>query len=381
LESETASRDQALQQFKTFAGTRLLHLAVPEFIQEGSASWSVTRGVEVAREIVASLANIDASDAVWERLQNGVTRQYADLVQQLHSHDCRASATFCEDVFVATVSYGPEERGIEELRDWLTFEVATRQELLAARERELLENHLIGDVADHLNKLLHEGESLVRDMNNELNSRPTSTGMKLRFTWRARDDEPGLVEARKILMRMSGTWTPTERQIAGAFLQSRIQTERMAAEASSWQESLALALDYRKWHAFAVERQQDGKWQVLNKRTHGTGSGGEKAIALTLPQFAAAAAYYRSADKLAPRLILLDEAFVGIDTDMRGKCMGFIETFDLDFMMTSEREWACYSTLPGVAIYQLSTRPGIDAIGLTRWIWNGTERVMDGHGH
>jgi hypothetical protein len=232
-----------------------------------------------------------------------------------------------------------------------------------------------------LNELLHEGESLVRDMNNELNSRPTSTGMKLRFTWRARDDEPGLVEARKILMRMSGTWTPAERQIAGAFLQSRIQTERMAAEASSWQESLALALDYRKWHAFAVERQQDGKWQVLNKRTHGTGSGGEKAIALTLPQFAAAAAYYRSADKLAPRLILLDEAFVGIDTDMRGKCMGFIETFDLDFMMTSEREWACYSTLPGVAIYQLSTRPGIDAIGLTRWIWNGTERVMDGHGH
>src|SRR5919197_556406 len=78
----------------------------------------------------------------------------------------------------------------------------------------------------------------------------------------------------------------------------------------------------------------------------------------------------------APRLILLDEAFVGIDADMRAKCMGLINTFDLDFMMTSEREWGCYSTLPGLAIYQLSTRPGIDAIGLTRWVWNGQQRML-----
>jgi hypothetical protein len=34
-------------------------------------------------------------------------------------------------------------------------------------------------------------------------------------------------------------------------------------------------------------------------------------------------------------------------------------------------------TLPGVAIYQLSTRPGIDAVGVTRWIWNGRERALD----
>ena len=41
------------------------------------------------------------------------------------------------------------------------------------------------------------------------------------------------------------------------------------------------------------------------------------AVALTLPQFAAAAAHYRSAHPKAPRLILLDEVFVGVDSDMR----------------------------------------------------------------
>lgn len=117
-------------------------------------------------------------------------------------------------------------------------------------------------------------------------------------------------------------------------------------------------------------------WIELGRRDengHGTGSGGEKAIALIIPQFAAAAAHYESAHEWAPRPILLDEAFVGVDADMRSKCMGLLAVFDLDFVMTSEREWGCYPTLPGVSIYHLSGRPGIDAVGVTQWVWNGRE--------
>jgi len=40
-------------------------------------------------------------------------------------------------------------------------------------------------------------------------------------------------------------------------------------------------------------------------------------------------------------------------------------------VMTSEREWGCYPTVPALAIYQLARRDGIDAVGITRWIWNG----------
>jgi hypothetical protein len=62
---------------------------------------------------------------------------------------------------------------------------------------------------------------------------------------------------------------------------------------------------------------------------------------------------------------------------MRGKCMDLINVFDLDFLLTSEIEWGCYAGLPGVAIHQLSTRSGYDAVFLTRWIWNGKQRVKD----
>ena len=378
FQGNTSTRDESVRRFKAFAETRLLHLAVSSLHDFDAASWSTTRSIENARETAAVLSEIDSSDGVWERNQNKIAGHFQQISNALLAQYCRPAGAWSGDVFVATVTHNSRERSVEELREWLNEEVSTRQSLLQAREREILENHLIGEVSDHLHDLLHTGEVLIRDMNAELDARPTSTGMKLRFVWKPREDGPtGLPEARQRLMRSTATWSLAERQLLGSFLQEQIRAERAETDAATWQESLTNALDYRKWHYFGVERYQDGQWKPLTKRTHGTGSGGEKAIALTLPQFAAAAAYYRSADPLAPRLILLDEAFAGIDTDMRAKCMGFLEAFDLDFIMTSEREWACYSTLRGVAIYQLSTRPGIDAVCLTRWVWNGNEKVRD----
>ncbi len=200
----------------------------------------------------------------------------------------------------------------------------------------------------------------------------------LRFKWEPDADGPSAFsEARKKLLGDHATWSPADRTALGQFLQEQINRARDADATSTWQDQLTTALDYRRWHEFHVERRQDNKWMRLNRKTHGTGSGGEKAIALTIPQFAAACAYYDSAAPYAPRLILLDEAFVGIDADMRGKCMGLLHEFDLDFVMTSEREWGCYRSMPGLAIYQLTAHADIDAVLASRWVWNGRERVQE----
>ncbi|OOW96173.1 hypothetical protein Xvtf_19500 [Xanthomonas campestris pv. vitistrifoliae] len=74
---------------------------------------------------------------------------------------------------------------------------------------------------------------------------------------------------------------------------------------------------------------------------------------------------------MAPRLILLDEAFAGIDDAARAHCMALIREFDLDFIITSEREWACYAELPGVSICQLQRREDVDAVFVSRWAWDG----------
>lgn len=376
LTGQTDKRDTAASSLLIFASTGLLQLAAPG-ISANDADGSSRRAVEMAFKVKSRLDAIDSTDRAWERHQKSIPTEFNTLLQVFSAHGCRSSAAFRDDVFVATAMFAGKECMMDELRQILSEDVSVRQMLVDAREREILENQLIGKVSGHLRELLHTAEEQVRQMNDELESRPTSTGMKLRFVWRPAEDGPsGINQARQRLMQSNDIWSTADRQMLGSFLQRQIQAAGPDIEHASWQEALADALDYRKWHRFGVERYQDGVWKRLTRRTHGTGSGGEKAVALTLPHFAAAAAFYRTADPLAPRLILLDEAFVGIDADMRAKCMGLIDTFDLDFMMTSEREWGCYQTLPGLAIYQLSTRPGIDAIGLTRWVWNGRQRNL-----
>jgi uncharacterized protein (TIGR02680 family) len=378
LDDDAGRRDAAVAALRTLAAARFLDVAQTGVETGDPAGWSVTRAVEVARGVEAALAGVDADDAAWQRVQKDIHASVQRLTEALLPYGYQPAMTVEDALFVVTVPFRGRECTMTELREALGDEVTTRQMLLDAREREILENHLIGEVSAHLHERLRAAETLVREMNEELRTRRTSTGMTLRFVWEPLDDgPPGLLDARARLLRTGATWSPAERQALGAFLQERVRAVRTANDTGTWQEHLALAFDYRTWHQFCVERQQDGVWRRLTRRTHGTGSGGEKAIALTIPQFAAAAAHYRTADPLAPRLILLDEAFVGIDKSMRAQCMGLLRAFDLDFVMTSEQEWGCYATLPGVAIYQLSTRPGIDAVGVTRWIWNGRERALD----
>src|SRR3954451_2988913 len=57
---------------------------------------------------------------------------------------------------------------------------------------------------------------------------------------------------------------------------------------------------------------------------------------------------------------------------------GLLHAFDLDVVMTSEREWACYPQVPGIAIAQLSRVDDIAAVLVTRWEWGGSERRRGG---
>lgn len=259
-----------------------------------------------------------------------------------------------------------------ELRDALVAEIGERERIFAAREQQIIENHLLGEIAVELQQLIRAAESWISLANRELAARPTSTGLRFRFTWEP-EPEGAFATVRRPFLRTSELWTPAERGDLTRFLQERIKAEQSANEDGPWRDHLSGALDYRRWHRFVVERQQEGVWRRLDKRTYGTGSGGEKALALTLPLFAAAAAHYRSASADAPRLVMLDEVFAGIDPTMRAQCMGVLAQFDLDVVMTSESEWGCYTTVPGLAIYHLTAMAGIDAVAATRWLWNGRE--------
>jgi uncharacterized protein (TIGR02680 family) len=373
VEDAARLRDDAVREFRAFAVTGLLRVAVTSVeVPDTDQPWAATPTVILARAVNAELDSVDDGDGPWDRIQKRVTEEHKLLADAMARHGHSAGLTLSEGVIVIDVVFQGRSHDLPGLAEALAAEVEQRTTLLSAREREILENHLLNEVAGTLHELISAAEAEVRQMNDELESRPTSTGMKLRLIWQqARNAPEGLDRVRLKLRQTIDAWSAADRALVGAFLQQRIAAEHADNPAAGWAEALTSALDYRGWHEFVIQRYQDGQWRPAT----GPASGGERALVVSVPLFAAASSHYKSAgNPHAPRLIALDEAFAGVDDDSRAKCLGLLATFDMDVVMTSEREWGCYPQVPGLGICQLARHDGVDAVLVTPWRWDGRER-------
>lgn len=375
LQNTAAARAEAIAALKRFTTTGLIAVALPDLSVPAAddGPWAASPAIALARAIEAGLQKTDDSDAAWERVQGHLSREFKTLQDGLSRHGHTASQRMVEDGMVVDIAYQGRERAVPELAEALAAEVTELTRILSAHEREILETHLITEVAGTLQELTGAAERQVRDMNAELEERPTSTGMKLRLVWRPSRKAPsGLARARERLRQSADAWTPEDRAAVGEFLQAQIARQQTDDASGSWLDHLTAALDYRSWHEFGVERHQHGRWVPAT----GPASGGERVLAVSVPLFAAASSHYASAGSPhAPRLVTLDEAFAGVDDDSRAKCLGLLHAFDLDVVMTSEREWACYPQVPGIAIAQLSRVDEVAAVLVTRWEWDGNKRT------
>jgi uncharacterized protein (TIGR02680 family) len=385
LAERSTARQLAIHGFENFAATGLMMVALPE-LEAGPAPWTIEAALSLARRAEQGLQDVSAEDADWNRLQNQISRDYTELLSALTALGHQAQADTTDYGLIVTIIYQNRAQRPDLIEQLITKEIEQRKQLLTARETEVLENHLQAEVAAAIQRLLQDSERRLAAINAELDKRPTSTGVKFRLMWQALpeggDGAPvGLEVARKRLLNTSfDAWSEQDRKVVGAMLQNRITSERARADAAggaSLPDMLGRALDYRRWHRFRVQRWQDGQWRPLS----GPASSGERALGLTVPLFAAVSSFYsHGGSPDAPRLVLLDEAFAGIDDAARAHCMALVREFDLDFVMTSEREWACYAELPGVSICQLQRHEGIDAVYVSRWNWDGRARRPEADG-
>ena len=382
LDERTAARAQAIQRLQHFADSSLLASALPDFpIPDQTAPWTIDPALNLARRAEQALAKVPDDDAAWGRIQRQVAEDLTELQRALSALGHQATSEPNDWGFSVHVMYQNRPERPDTLSARLADDIAQRTELLSAKEREVLENHLQAEIAAEIQRLMRAADKQVNAINEELHKRPTSTGVRYRLQWQPLTAEEGApaglsVARERLLNSSSDMWSTEDRRVVGVMLQEQIAMERARSDADtagpggSLIDQLARALDYRRWHRFRVERQhqQGDPWRKLS----GPASSGERALGLTVPLFAAISSFYgRGGSPHAPRLMLLDEAFAGIDDAARAHCMGLIHEFDLDFVITSEREWACYAELPGVSICQLQRREGMDAVFVSRWLWDG----------
>jgi uncharacterized protein (TIGR02680 family) len=366
-------RRNAVEHLRRTTELGIAAVAVPQLeIPDTTEEWVATRGVQFARAIDAELSAVDISDTRYERLTSEVHAQINELQRSLGRHDYEVAADTRDAGVKVFVTIKGRETVLPDLEQSLSEQISQHERMLSAREREIIHNHLVTEVGAQLSELIGDADRQIAEINDELRRRPTTTGMTLRLLWRPRSDGPaGLADARRLLGTASDVWSDDDRVQLGAFLQARIAEVRDADETGNWYDHLGEALDYRRWHRFSVQRKQGDAW----KPATGPASGGERVLAASIPLFAAASSHYRTAaNPYAPRLIMLDEAFAGVDDDSRANCLGLLAQFDLDVVMTSEREWGCYAEVPGLSIAQLSRFDDTPAVYVQLWRWDGLRR-------
>ncbi|WP_435522146.1 TIGR02680 family protein [Cupriavidus taiwanensis] len=373
------NRFRAIDAFKQVAEAGLIPAALPAIdIPDLTRPWAVDAALGLARKAEQELSNLEDTDEAWRRSQSVINTEFRELDHALNALGHEAHGTQSDSGISVRIVFQGKEEQPHALLILLDEEIVRRENLLSVREQEILEQHLKQDIAIEIHRLLRTAEKQVHEINRELDKYPTATGVKFKLQWEPTKDNAGSTanfeRLRTILLQKSAELlTEDERKEIGDWFLQRIKAENENPDSYGQKSAdrLARALDYRLWHRFRVQRSQNGGWKSISDPA----SSGERALGLTVPMIAAVANFYnQSAGQLAPRLILLDEAFAGIDDHARGDCAKLIQMFDLDFMITSEREWACYPAFPGVSICELQRAPGVDAVFVSRWKWDGKQR-------
>ncbi|MDQ0189874.1 TIGR02680 family protein [Alicyclobacillus cycloheptanicus] len=268
----------------------------------------------------------------------------------------------------------------------LTRMVEEQRILISEKDRELYEQILIHSVGRAIRDKINRAERWVKEMNHFMSLRNTSSGMVLSLEWKprpARSERELDTERLVYLLRKSpSTLLDEEMEDMIEHFRSRIRMAKEESESGETLRSLIREfLDYRTWFSFTLYYRKGGmaSRRELTDSQFNVLSGGEKAMAMYIPLFAATDSRFNDSRPDAPRLISLDEAFAGVDEENMRDMFELLTDMKFDYMMTSQQLWGCYDTVPALSIYEIF-RPGdVDFVTVIPYYWNGhTRRMVDG---
>lgn len=259
------------------------------------------------------------------------------------------------------------------------------EKLLSDRDRELFEDILSNTISKKIRAKIYESKRWVEKMNDLMESMKTSSGLKLSLRWISKKSEKdGQLDTKDLVdLLQSDTEILNDEDVsrmAGHFRSKIVEARKMFEDSDSvlsFHMIMKDILDYRKWFEFKLYSQKTGeKKRELTDRIFFTFSGGEKAMSMYVPLFSAVVAKYAGANKDAPLLISLDEAFAGVDEMNIKDMFRLMVSLDLNFMINSQVLWGDYETVPSLAIYQLVRPENAKYVTVIPYIWNGKTRAL-----
>lgn len=219
-------------------------------------------------------------------------------------------------------------RPVEEVFEGREAQVRELQKALDEKTRDLLERVVMAGLVRRLQGQIRDLQETIRGVN-KLASDLRFGDSHFQFSLKQRPEYQRLLG----LLREESILQPGSREELRDFFRARLEDLRRAPEGG-----IPEVLDYRRWFEFTLQvtSRPDGEMADLPRQRLRFGSTGEQAVPTHLLIISMAALLY---DRIEARLrlLLLDEAFLGIDAVRREALLQFSDRVGVDlFVATPE---------------------------------------------
>jgi len=270
------------------------------------------------------------------------------------------------------------------LKEIISKEKEENKILLSDKEKEFFQDILIKTISNKIRAKIYHSKSWVTKMNDLMESMNTSSGFKLTLKWISKKaenetqmDTKKLIE---ILSKDSDLIRQEDIENLSKHFSSKIKEILRdfedTGERKNYYTIIRDILDYRKWYEFKLySKKENENIKELTNNAFFQLSGGEKAMSMYVPLFAAINSMYDMADKKdCPRVVSLDEAFAGVDEDNIRDMFRILREMNLDYILNSQILWGDYDTVDNLSIAEIVRPENSDTVSVLRYHWNGKEK-------
>lgn len=263
------------------------------------------------------------------------------------------------------------------------------EQLLSQEDRRLFETILNQTVITKLSHRINSSQEWTQRMSGIMEQLNTSMGLRFSLVWKGKpadqQKELDTGELLKLLRKDPALMGDADRQKITDHFRAKINRARersqMEATPATYSELMREALDFRNWFTFRLFYQKGGAEKQAKKELTDSAfnsfSGGEKAMAMYVPLFAALAAQYIPAGKEAPQLMALDEAFAGVDETNIESMFALVHELGFDYIMNSQALWGCYPAVSSLNIAELWRPQNAQIVTVLRYHWDGHVRRLE----
>lgn len=257
--------------------------------------------------------------------------------------------------------------------------------LLDEQDRRLFEDILINSISRKIRAKIEHSKRWVDMINKLMQGMNTSSSISFSLGWTEKraqgENQLGTKELVDILRTDQNLLTQTHKNKMMEHFRSKIQESKLRSADQTDQRSFLTImkeiLDYRQWFEFRLFYRKAGvdRKEMTNTAFY-TFSGGEKAMAMYVPLFAAVYAKYQGGAPDSPKVVSLDEAFAGVDERNINDMFRLMVELELDFIANSQVLFGDYESVPGLSVYELIRPENLTYVTVIPYKWNGKSREL-----